>query len=102
MTAAVYWFRNDLRLHDNPALVAACREAGELALVHVRSAYETRDTGWGFPRWSPLRRGFRDTAVQGLADALAARGRTLQVLDGTAAEVLPALARRIGATRIHC
>ena len=102
MTSALYWFRNDLRLQDNPALTRACQDATHLTLVHVRSPSETGLTRWGFPLWSPLRRAFRDTALQGLSEAIAARGGTLRVLDGAATEVLPALARRIGATRIDC
>jgi deoxyribodipyrimidine photo-lyase len=102
MIPALYWFRNDLRLSDNPALAQACRQAERLTLVHVRSPDESRPTRWGFPRWSPLRQAFRDTAVEGLSAAITARGGTLQVLDGLPAEALPALAHRMGATRIYC
>ena len=31
---SILWFRQDLRLHDNPALVAACAE-GEIIPVYV-------------------------------------------------------------------
>ena len=102
MSAALYWFRNDLRLTDNPALLRACRDGDELALVYLRAPDETAQTRWGFPRWSPLRRAFRDTALAGLQAAVAARGGTLHVAEGAPAEVLPDIARRIGAARIHC
>ena len=102
MSVALYWFRNDLRLTDNPALLRASRDGDELALVYLRTPDETAQTRWGFPRWSPLRRAFRDTALAGLQAAVSARGGTLHVMGGAPAEVLPDLARRIGAARIHC
>ena len=77
MITGVYWFRNDLRLTDNRSLVRACREVDRLALIHVANDDEIQITRWGFPRWSPLRRAFRDMAVDGLASALAENGATL-------------------------
>ena len=35
MTTIIYWFRNDLRLHDNPALTRACNAATQLLPVYV-------------------------------------------------------------------
>jgi len=102
MTVALYWFRNDLRLTDNPALLRSGRNADRLALVYLRAPDETAQTRWGFPRWSPLRRAFRDMALAGLQTAVAARGGTLHVLEGRPAEVLPDLALRIGAAGVHC
>lgn len=102
MTAAVYWFRNDLRLTDNPALDRACREADELTLVYVRNADEATSTRWNFPRWSSLRRGFRDGAVDGLAGAIAEKGGSLLQVDGAAVTVLIDLAGSVGARRVYC
>ena len=34
MTSAIYWFRNDLRLHDNPALAQACAQHATLLPVY--------------------------------------------------------------------
>jgi deoxyribodipyrimidine photo-lyase len=102
MITAIYWFRHDLRLVDNLALVRACEEADELTLVYVRDANENSTTRWGFPVSSPLRRAFRDTAVDGLAVAIRERGGTLLELNGAPATVLTDLSRVTGATRIYC
>ncbi len=102
MSAAIHWFRSDLRLTDNPALTAACSSADELVLIHVRSPEETIYTSWGFPRWGPHRRRFRDQALEGLRLEIASRGRTLLLREGLPAQVLPAVAQRIGATRVYC
>jgi deoxyribodipyrimidine photo-lyase len=74
MTPAIYWFRGDLRLADNPALAAARAAAEGLILVALRPVDEARPTRWGFPRQGPHRRAFRDQALQGLHAAVAARG----------------------------
>lgn len=99
---AIYWFRTDLRLSDNPALAKACAAEARLAFVYVRSRDETAVTRWGFPRWSPLRRAFRDTALMGLEDALAAKGGRLIAREGSPAQALVHLAEQIGATRLYC
>ena len=102
MIKALYWFRSDLRLEDQPALVRACAEAEELTLVHVRRADESLPIRWGFPRVSPLRRCFRDQAIAGLADAIAGKGGFLVQLDGEPVACLSDLAKRTGATRVYC
>jgi len=35
MTVAVHWFRNGLRLHDNPALVEAHTKAEKLITLYI-------------------------------------------------------------------
>jgi deoxyribodipyrimidine photo-lyase len=102
MITAIYWFRSDLRLTDNPALLRACAESDRLLLVYIRDTNELEGTRWGFTRVSPLRRAFRDQSVEGLAGAIAAAGRTLLQLPGDAVAVLTALARHVGASRLYC
>jgi len=35
MTVAVHWFRNGLRLHDNPALIEAHNNAEKLLTLYI-------------------------------------------------------------------
>lgn len=97
----IAWFRNDLRLHDNPALqraIARCRRDG-LSLLpvawHGPSAPET--TRWGFDRVGPHRQAFRAQALAGLGQALRERGSDLMVCHGAFAQVLADLARQVRA-----
>jgi deoxyribodipyrimidine photo-lyase len=102
MKTRIYWFRNDLRLTDNPAFIAACDGAAQLLPVHVISSDETAQTTWGFERWGPLRRRFRDQAVAGLRQALIDRGSNLIVVEGDPVQVLSDLAQAVSADRVAC
>lgn len=35
MTVAVHWFRNGLRVHDNPALIEAVNNADKLIALYI-------------------------------------------------------------------
>ena len=99
---ALYWFRNDLRLIDNPAFSEACSRAERLVPVYVMAGDEQVPTRWGFPRWGGHRRHFRNQAIAGLKAALQARGSDLIVLKGEPTAVLTALARSCGADTLFC
>lgn len=98
MTTLLYWFRNDLRLHDNPAFALACARASQLIPVYCRAPAAT--TEWGFARVGPHRQSFTASALQGLQQQLQARHSDLFILDGEASEVLPALAAEVGASGV--
>ncbi|EFJ48078.1 hypothetical protein VOLCADRAFT_37482, partial [Volvox carteri f. nagariensis] len=90
---AVMWFRNDLRLHDNPVLDRACREGTSVLPVYV---LDPRDYGKGpngFGRTGPTRAQFIMDAVQDLRSRLRAAGSDLIVRMGHPEEVVPELAR---------
>ena len=82
------WFRNDLRLADNPALRHACAEAGEVAALFVISP-----TQWQQHKMAPIRQQFLLAQVDELGKALAALGIPLHLLRvETFAEMPTALA----------
>ncbi len=82
------WFRNDLRLADNPALRHACAEAGEVAALFVISP-----TQWQQHKMAPIRQQFLLAQVDELGRALAALGIPLHLLRvETFAEMPTALA----------
>nr|WP_315222521.1 DASH family cryptochrome [uncultured Duganella sp.] len=96
----LYWFRNDLRLADNPALLRACGQATHLLPVFCMPPAAT--SRWGFERVGPHRRALLASALQELRQALSDAGSRLLVLDGPAAVALPRLVRETGATGIVC
>ena len=77
----VFWFRNDLRLHDQPALLRAALEArqrgGWLLPVFVHDPAQRALTRWGFARTTAHRRAWLASALGDLADQLEALGSRL-------------------------
>nr|WP_315486755.1 DASH family cryptochrome [uncultured Undibacterium sp.] len=86
----IYWFRNDLRLDDNPALNHACalaeRAGAELLIVFCHtsaySALRTSQTKWGFARISAHRQKFLRDSLNDLGHQLHQYGFDLLELDG--------------------
>jgi deoxyribodipyrimidine photo-lyase len=93
---AILWFRADLRLADNPALLAAAADGRPVlpVYIHDRAAMGERAPG-GASRW------WLHHALAALGHALAARGAPLHLAEGRAEEVLPRLLAETGATEIH-
>ena len=101
MSTAIYWFRNDLRMTDNPALVEACASSDRLVLAYAMPD-ATQQTRWGFRRFGPHRVSFHDQALQGLQLEIQRRNGALHVRSGPAAQAILALARETGADRVYC
>jgi hypothetical protein len=115
----VFWFRHDLRLHDNPALTHALQLARQrhtwlLPVVVLDPAQTTALTPWGFARQGPHRSQFvaegiaapeEQATVAALRSALDVEWRdaTVSELGGTSArmragaETTPVLTTRLTA-----
>jgi len=90
MKTAIAWFRRDLRLSDNPALVAAAEAAGSVIPVYI---WSPEDDG----EWAPggAQRWWLHRSLAALMRALEERGSRLVIRRGPARE---ALARLVGET----
>jgi len=82
---AVHWFRNDLRLRDNPALAAAAT-AGAVATVFVIDPRLVEGQRVGPPRLH-----FLEGCLERLSRDLEARGHTLLIRRGDPAVEIPRL-----------
>ncbi len=91
----IVWFRRDLRVADNPALLHAAGVGAPV--VPVYAAGWERDDPW---RPGSAGRWWLERSVAALAESLAALGAPLLVLPGTAEQELPALAGRLGAGEV--
>lgn len=92
---ALLWFRQDLRLDDNPALAAVLRRGGPVIPVHILDP--DGEGGWppgGAGRW------WLHHSLAALAGALAERGSRLILRHGPAATVLDELIAETGATAV--
>ena len=86
----LHWFRNDLRLDDNPALAHALR-AGEVVPVVVMDPRFWAEDRWGHVKTGPFRTRFWLESVADLKAAIEACGGQLLVKQGKPEDVLPAL-----------
>jgi len=102
----VYWFRNDLRLHDNPALQHAIALAEQqhtwLLPVYVQDTALQLTSPWGFVRTSDHRLAWTAMAVHDVSHQLAAMGSQLLQITGDPSEVLGELMTRLSASTLVC
>ncbi|MGK5025191.1 DASH family cryptochrome [Janthinobacterium sp. RB2R34] len=98
----IYWFRNDLRVEDNPALIEACRQAQHLLLVYCHGNTATPAEPWHVPRCASHRQQFLAASLADLTQQLQSCGSQLLELQGDPVQLLPALAEAVGATTVHC
>ena len=102
MKTIIYWFRNDLRLEDNPAFSKACLAADHIVPVYIHDPAQTTLTTWGFNRQSAHRQHFLSTALTGLDEKLTVVGSALITLQGDPTEILTHLSKQLGDTEIYC
>lgn len=90
----IYWFRNDLRLHDNEGLLKVTQEADEVIPIYV---FDTRQfeeiEPLHFPKTGTFRAKFLLESVQNLRDNLRQKGGDLVVKLGKPEVVISELAR---------
>ncbi|GAA6163296.1 deoxyribodipyrimidine photo-lyase [Pelagimonas sp. KU-00592-HH] len=87
MTIAIHWFRRDLRLSDNPALLRAA-QSGTVLPVFILE--DNQPLGGASRAWLHRSLDALNTALNG----------TLRVFTGDAATILPQLVNETGATTV--
>src|SRR5688572_21463660 len=94
--ATIVWFRQDLRLQDNPALAAAVERGASIIPVYILD--EAGEGDWapgGASRW------WLHHSLSALDATLRERGSRLIVRRGESGAVLADLIKSTGATAIH-
>ncbi len=92
---AIVWFRDDLRVSDQPALKAAAESGLPLLCIYIldETSAGIRPLG-GASRW------WLHHSLARLGESLARMGGRLDILRGSALDVVPALAKASGAKAI--
>ncbi|MFZ6731308.1 DASH family cryptochrome [Undibacterium sp. Ji42W] len=98
----IYWFRNDLRLEDNPALIAACQNAEKILFVYCHSPSTLHTLRWQLPHPGLHRQRFLASALADLRQQLVTRGNQLLEVNMGAADFFPLLAGELGSRIIYC
>lgn len=101
MSRALVWFRNDLRLHDHPALVAAAASGAEVFPVYCFDARLKTTGAGGHPRCGEHRFHFLAQSVLALKTVLQNQGGDLHITEGNPAHVIAQVARELDATTIY-
>lgn len=99
---AIVWFRNDLRVLDNEALLKAW-DSSEMVLPvycvdprHFQTTYH-----FGFPKTGALRAQFLIECLADLRKNLMNRGLNLLIRHGKPEEIIPSLAKSFGAHAVY-
>lgn len=93
--SSIMWFRDDLRLADNPALLAATHDGGVVAVYILDEESEGLRPLGGAARW------WLHQALTGLHSDLADRGIQLVLRRGPAATVMSALVQELKPESIY-
>lgn len=97
MKRVIHWFRRDLRVGDNTALSEAARRAEEVVPVFVvEDAFRTG------PDVGAARLAFLFRSLESLRQNLEAMKYPLIIRHGRSEDVLPQLAREMGAEAVFC
>lgn len=94
---AILWFRNDLRLNDNPALAAAVASGKRIVALYILD-----DDAPGPWRRGAASRWYLHHSLAALATALEKRGASLLLRRGHSDLVLPGVVAESGADAIYC
>lgn len=94
-TVGIVWFRQDLRLSDNPALTAACRECDQIIPLFIDDPLEQTLTQVGASS-----RVWLHHSLNALQQSLQEKGCQLFLAQGESLDVLKALIKESGANRI--
>ena len=90
-TRSIFWFRRDLRLRDNPALLAAIAESDEVIPVFIIDPQVANRAG-------EFRRAYLAESLRALDASL---GGNLHAISGEPVDVLKQLIKKYKATSVH-
>ncbi|XP_041021058.1 blue-light photoreceptor PHR2-like [Juglans microcarpa x Juglans regia] len=99
--AAIVWFRNDLRVHDNECLNTANNESMSVLPVYCFDPRDYGKSSSGFDKTGPYRATFLIESVSDLRKNLQAKGSDLMVRIGKPETVLVELAKEVGADAVY-
>ncbi|MCE6988434.1 deoxyribodipyrimidine photo-lyase [Dyadobacter sp. CY323] len=97
----IYWFRNDLRLNDNDALLAAVNSSEEIVPVYVFDPRQFENTKLKFRRTGALRAKFLIESVAELRNRLRQKGGELLIRIGEPEKIVAQIAEDYSAQYVY-
>lgn len=101
MSTAIVWFRNDLRLRDNPVLSKAIENHDYVIPVYIFDEYYFGTTPFGFQKTGAFRAQFLLESVLDLKANIEQKGGKILVEKGNTADILSRLAIDFKADTIY-
>ena len=104
MKTSIVWFRKSLRLHDNPALTAACENENVDSILPIY-ILDPDTVGENYQKWSPNRLRFLIESLSDLDHQLSSQyGSRLFILQGNPNVIFENIADQLGQTfhSINC
>lgn len=101
MPTSIVWFKTDLRLHDNEALVKAIQQNNSIVLVYCIDDDQFGKTEFGFEKTGSFRAQFLLESLADLDAQLRDLKSGLVVVRGIPEEELPRVARLYNAKKVY-
>jgi deoxyribodipyrimidine photo-lyase len=101
METAIVWFRDDLRLNDNPTLIDAVADADRVLPAYVVDPRREGTTRYGTEKRGASRTRFRRESLADLRGSLRDCGSDLFIRRGRAETAIPELVERVGAEAVY-
>ncbi|BAZ45537.1 cryptochrome, DASH family protein [Chondrocystis sp. NIES-4102] len=89
------WYRNDLRVHDHPAINEGIKQQAEIIPVYCFDDRNFGVTSFGFPKTGSFRAQFLVESVTDLRNSLKKLGSNLIVRRGLPEHIIPAIALQL-------
>jgi len=99
---ALYWFRNDLRLNDNPSLNLALEKADEILFVYIHDISNEKYSPWGFKKMGEHRKLFLSQGLKELNQNLGEYAHSLNIYIDDSVNILKKLAIKYKIDTIFC
>ena len=84
----LFWFRHDLRLHDQPAILKLCEEVSEVTFAYILDEQQFLPNGFGCSPMGEHRHTFLLQTLSDLEQTLSKYGHQLLVMKGKTADCL--------------
>ncbi len=91
---AICWFREDLRVSDNPALSAACETGRDVLCIYIYDTFSRTKAFGGAKKW------WLHKSLEAFSNQLIQLGGKLHILHGEAETLLPELVKNTQAKAI--
>tara|TARA_Y100000996_G_scaffold65319_1_gene44170 strand:+ start:1331 stop:2632 length:1302 start_codon:yes stop_codon:yes gene_type:complete len=101
MNKAIYWFRKNLRINDNPSLYNAIKENDEVICIYIKNYSIYNPSGIDIGNMGSFRKKFLDESIIDLKKNLKKAGIDLYIFDGDTLEVFQEIKSEYSSKKIY-